>query len=982
MPPTLSKKNFQSKRKANAAGFAKRHARKAAVQTADDVYEYSSEKNRRSAIKLSLDKEEEMGVEADFDADEVDYSALRARIMDLGDKADVINSEDDEEIDSDNAFEESDEDRFAGFSFAKPSKKKPQNAKAKAKSKSAVRFAEVDLDEEVQPGVHSDGSSQEGEDEEEEGDSDEFLDVLDVLDGRGELDLGDDSEEADGDGDEDEEGEEGEEVTKPRRNVGIQDPFAPSDDEPMSDEEALDNLDAFVSKLEYGTKRKAEEATDKAEDEALNVPRKRRMIQERTEAGAEGEFGVHAAAGSKLQLDDLLAPLASNPSLLALKKSTKPLTKGDALPAPLPLRTQERLDREAAYEQTKEEADHLSFPLQVPQKINASNAGLASKFKPSTELESAVDTLLKAAQMRDETEITKTEELKMNHLSVEEVAQRRAELRKTRELLFRAEAKAKRIAKIKSKTYRKIQRKTREKIGNLIKEAEGGGDEDDEEERMKHEVERARERATLRHKNTGKWARAMKGRGELEVDQRKEIEEMLEKGERLRAKIQGDGESDSDDEDEDDDVADIKAKAFEEVRRIEEGAHDDNSLPIKKKGVFGMKFMQEAMARDAHDFRGEMARIGGSEDGVVEGGDLVDGLDDVQIQRTGGRMTFRPGQLMNVARPLAPSDSSSTLKSSDHAVLSPAVDSFTSLRSPPLSQEDVPPLSPPSVSRALPEVNPWLQPGKTVITQSRRKNEIVIGKDSSGAAKTKNQTQKQLKKHVDEREKARDDATVEISMDDVLEIPDEPTTQANELVGGISSKVKTKQKAHQNGLKVDAAFEDSDADSEIEAQEQHVKANDKGKGTKAFQQRDLVAMAFAGDNVVQDFEKLKKREVEEDAPREEDHTLPGWGSWGGPGAKKNPKAKKFIKKVAGIDPKTRADYGKPHLIISERKDKKASKYLVKDLPYPYTSKAQFEKAMDIPIGTEWNTRVSFQRQTLPRVVKKLGTVIDPLEKLF
>jgi hypothetical protein len=44
---------------------------------------------------------------------------------------------------------------------------------------------------------------------------------------------------------------------------------------------------------------------------------------------------------------------------------------------------------------------------------------------------------------------------------------------------------------------------------------------------------------------------------------------------------------------------------------------------------------------------------------------------------------------------------------------------------------------------------------------------------------------------------------------------------------------------------------------------------------------------------------------------------------------------------------------------------------VKDLPYPYTSKAQFERAMERPLGVEWNTRVAFQRGTLPKVVKKV-----------
>lgn len=96
------------------------------------------------------------------------------------------------------------------------------------------------------------------------------------------------------------------------------------------------------------------------------------------------------------------------------------------------------------------------------------------------------------------------------------------------------------------------------------------------------------------------------------------------------------------------------------------------------------------------------------------------------------------------------------------------------------------------------------------------------------------------------------------------------------------------------------------------------------------------------------------------------------GSWGGTGTKKAPPKPYLIKKIAGVDPKSRADYNKAHVIISEKRDKKAAKYTVKDLPYPYTSKAQFEQSMDTPLGTEWNTRVGFQRGTLPKVVKKVS----------
>lgn len=44
-----------------------------------------------------------------------------------------------------------------------------------------------------------------------------------------------------------------------------------------------------------------------------------------------------------------------------------------------------------------------------------------------------------------------------------------------------------------------------------------------------------------------------------------------------------------------------------------------------------------------------------------------------------------------------------------------------------------------------------------------------------------------------------------------------------------------------------------------------------------------------------------------------------------------------------------------HVIISEKKDKRASKYMLKDLPFPYTSAAQHEQKLRTPMGPEWST---------------------------
>ena len=112
--------------------------------------------------------------------------------------------------------------------------------------------------------------------------------------------------------------------------------------------------------------------------------------------------------------------------------------------------------------------------------------------------------------MRDESDLAQAEDqmLLANKLTLEEVGERRAELRTMRELTFRAELKARRINKIKSKTYRRLKRKEKDKLSRNDGEDEG------EAERMKRERARAMERATLRHKHTGKWAQQMKTRGD------------------------------------------------------------------------------------------------------------------------------------------------------------------------------------------------------------------------------------------------------------------------------------------------------------------------------------------------------------------------------------------------------------------------------------------------------------------------------------
>lgn len=175
-----------------------------------------------------------------------------------------------------------------------------------------------------------------------------------------------------------------------------------------------------------------------------------------------------------------------------------------------------------------------------------------------------------------------------------------------------------------------------------------------------------------------------------------------------------------------------------------------------------------------------------------------------------------------------------------------------------------------------------------------------MGKSSGLAEKSKNRLHKHQEKRENEKEKARDDAVVEISINNILNLRPEEADQTDPTpVSEVEGKAGTMVQVNGD------SDEDSGANSEVEEQERRLaekkrKAKGKAGGNgalKPFTQRDLVSLAFAGDGVVrvrsllkcgfeigalysfarlQDFQEAKQREVREDAPREVDTTLPGW----------------------------------------------------------------------------------------------------------
>lgn len=171
-------------------------------------------------------------------------------------------------------------------------------------------------------------------------------------------------------------------------------------------------------------------------------------------------------------------------------------------------------------------------------------------------------------------------------------------------------------------------------------------------------------------------------------------------------------------------------------------------------------------------------------------------------------------QIPNSAAP--PSDvsaaSTSTLKSSLESVPQPSTSTFSRSSAAAVTAE---------------ESNPWLTEASGSTKRSRKKN-VLAGKEAVGAERASVALKKNLARTEEARELERDDAAVEIDLNsNMLEAP-KPTKGKKAVEREPSSKSQ----------QVDHSDDEDDDDEPTH-------------GPLAIRQRDLVAQAFAGDNVIE-----------------------------------------------------------------------------------------------------------------------------------
>lgn len=773
-----------------------------------------------------------------------------------------VNSDDDDsEIESDDAFGESDEEKFDGYAFGG----------GRAQKKRKVEEGSDDEDEDVGDDGESLGS--------------DAIDLADAL-----MQSSDDEEEEEGSHGDTESGSD-EEDSESETDVSDEDGEADVFDDDEVD--PAKRADLYKTIKSYA-------GTDDKDKEADSVPRSNPKYSFQILGVPEIKDAVIKNSYKK----DKKEGRAEEG-----KKGTPKM-----LNVPLARRRQEQIDRIAAYENTNKtldrwndtvkqnrRADHLMFPL--PDTL--ADAGLdnsellpLSKKTAGTELEQTIMSIMEESGLGPAAQSRKEQEKKIDANGEEQTISRSelkelwAQRRKDRELQSREQKRAKRIKKIKSKTYRRVHRK--ERLGEEAKEHEemkANGEIDSEDEREAAARRRALERVGAKHKDS-KWAKmgSKVGRAAWDDDYRAGLTDMARRDEELRRRVEGrtggsEGEDESDATSSSGDE-DGNSRLLKELDEDDEAEDEGPHANLMK-----LKFMQRAEAARKQENDGILAEIRRD----LESGSQQEDEDDAEVQ-VGRRSYGLPEQkkrLLREAKLVVANGAKEKLSRSGLSTTNINISSTTDTN---------------DESSATAGAGAWSR-GKSAVVERKKKK--IPGKGP-------------------EDDLELNDAT----------LPSQPPKLSK-------TKSKKASKAVVEGPSSALQTGDDSSDDEIHH-------------PLAVQDIDLANRAFAGDEVVAEFEAEKEAIMSEDDEKLVDNTMPGWGSWAGEGISKRALKRnkgKMMTKKEGIKKKDRKDAKLDRVILNEKRNRKVSHSNLARLVFDATSKNIFSNAP----GPEFRTRDSSPR---------------------
>lgn len=647
--------------------------------------------------------------------------------------------------------------------------------------------------------------------------------------------------------------------------------------------------------------------------------------------------------------------------------------------------------------------DHLVFPLQQNEMSIQDNGSFFEKFEPMTSLEKQFSDILLKKDYEKEDE----DDTLQFPLTLEEIIERRKEMANIRARQSYKEAKAQRQNKIKSKKYHRILK--REKIKEQMKEFEQL-QRTDPEAALKKLIEidkiRAQERASLRHRNTGKWAKNLQVRAKYDRDTRKILADQLSVSRDLTKKVRK-TESDEEENDEGDDSK--PSKMFDDS--TDNPWNIDLSSEVKEFVSGYRKYWEaknkESSAKENSKDSNSILNASATSEGISEKKSNNDqsGSEIVLSEEKEGRSLKKLKRKKNDEKVNSKKVKLNSSKESIRADKAKSKKNKTPEKKKSENQKYVLDcnfsglwiVSPVKENEGIPEKNTGKgkkkEPGpkknnasiddlferaeknlEKRIQQKLRKVNISLTKESEEKGNTKQDSDSEDDQELSVKNFRnniqRPDEDVELS-----EVPGRGMTAENEkliLPAGrnatTASKISSFEIDPKKYIHVKPKALNTKLPDEV-MQNDDVMDDDQ-------EQKMTIMEAFADDDVVAEFKEMKEQEAKSTELTELVPTLPGWGDWGGTGLL--PRKRKKPRKMLDVPLPPRKDQDKEDVIINEDANPKLKNHMVKQLPYPFTSTDDFEANVRAPLGRDWVPETAHQKLIEKPVETKIGTVIEPM----
>ncbi|XP_069841755.1 U3 small nucleolar RNA-associated protein 14 homolog A [Dendropsophus ebraccatus] len=675
--------------------------------------------------------------------------------------------------------------------------------------------------------------------------------------------------------------------------------------------------------------------------------KKRKKQSERTEAGLQvSEFGISAeGAGEKIVLTDLVDPIKKETSLSKVKKQLNKLKETKQVELPLSKEETQKIQRVVSYQNASQEvskwenvvqenrrAERLIFPLNDQPLKPAPIEDAIVGWKVGTPLEMEIFSILhKNKQPINDPLLTPMEEASLKAMSLEEAKQRRAELQKARALQSYYEAKARRDKKIKSKKYHKMLKKVKKKdfLKNFEELRKTNPDAALEElERL--EKARMQERMSLKHQNSGKWAKSKAILARYDDGARKAMQEQLQKNKELTRKMEVVSEEEEEEEE--------KEKAEEIIPDFVNDAQ--MSLEGPNPWMTG-KLRSDAkdpgnLAEEETQMEELKAKPAESEEEEEEESEEETTLKEFEDRRR-LRKELGEQESLELGKGSAPDNAAE-------------VSRFSNMFQKMLEQN--------KKEETLQETLAEEEEEELVMDNEEEPRRSEEGPLLIGSLE-RTQTMEDVEA-LGERE---------LMVEAEEPLWQEPPPQCKKTTGKKQTKksklidsgdiLPTKEQS----VKMPILPTMVEAEEEVDGDETN--------------QKMIIQEAFAGDDVIGDFLKEKRSAAKASNPKDISLVLPGWGEWGGSNLKvSKKKRRKFIIKAPPAAP--RKDQHLPNVIINEKRNVEAAGHQVNELPFPFNNRQSFESSIRAPVGNTWNTESAFQKLTTPRVITKRGHIIEPI----